>query len=86
MSPDPVHLDVFLRGVLRSDLRESVEGARFECDLFALYVCRDTGQNRGSRNEDRFHRSAFADRLESLGGILERILREQGAGVYGTAP
>src|SRR3712207_1150372 len=33
-----------------------------------------------------FHRPAFADRLESLGGILERILREQGAGVYSSAP
>src|SRR5687768_4304490 len=43
------------------------------------------GTNRGSRNEDRFHRSAFADSLESLGSILERILREQGTRVYSTA-
>ena len=38
-----------------------------------------------SRHEDRFHGPALPNRLESLGGILERILREQGTRVYITA-
>ena len=38
-----------------------------------------------SRHEDRFHGPALPNRLESLGGLLERILREQGTRVYITA-
>src|SRR5215210_6622056 len=38
-----------------------------------------------SRHEDRFHDPALPNRLESLGGLLERILREQGTRVYITA-
>src|SRR4051812_16782606 len=36
-----------------------------------------------SRDQDRLHGPALADRFESFGRIIERILREQGIGVYG---
>src|SRR5215207_3523178 len=63
----------------RSDFVARVEGARFEFDL------RTSTRLGGSRYENRFHRPAFANRLESLGGAFEQILREQGTRVYGTA-